>query len=81
MSRTLILLGLGLPFYLNAPKESYAQPKCEDSQLPDYGSEKYAYQEPPGGRNEVWAQTGGERRSPPCKPEPAKPADGGARAK
>jgi hypothetical protein len=76
MSRTLILLGLGLPFYLNAPKESYAQPKCEDSQLPDYGSETYAYEKPP-----VWAQTGGERRSPPCKPEPAKPADGGARAK
>ena len=80
MSRALILLGLGLPFYLNSLKESYAQPNCgEVSQSPD-GRETWAYQEPPGGRNYV-AETGGERRPPPCKSEPAKPPDDGARAK
>ena len=78
MSRALILLGLGLPFYLNAPKESHAQAKCEASQSPDYGRETWAYQEPPSGRNDAVVQTGGERGPPPGTPEP--PKAGGRRS-
>lgn len=88
MSRTFILLmvtGLGLPLYLSAPHESYAQATCEESQPATadvgQGSTQSRASVPRAYSTEssriIVAQRNEERRPPPCERATTKPAHAG----